>query len=223
MIKALELHIWKFDLVLDSGMRELLNEGEMARATRFLRQLDRDRFISAHAQLRMLLGRYLDLSPKEILFGSGIHGKPCLQSSPGQPDIKFNLSHSGPSAIVAVSGGVETGVDIEETERDVDLIQVARRYFAPEESMFLESLPHSERLEAFYGLWTNKEAIVKALGEGVFSMESASVNELLRRASSHPESCGPPTLLALQPGDGLMAAAAALGPVEKIEISHFIL
>jgi 4'-phosphopantetheinyl transferase len=44
---------------------------------------------------------------------------------------------------------------------------IAERFFSRGEVAVLRSLPEHEQLDAFYRCWTRKEAVVKAIGEGL--------------------------------------------------------
>ncbi|EQD33870.1 4'-phosphopantetheinyl transferase [mine drainage metagenome] len=44
---------------------------------------------------------------------------------------------------------------------------LAQRHFTAAETDILHSLPEAERLQAFYALWTAKEAVLKAAGVGI--------------------------------------------------------
>lgn len=94
-------------------------------------------------------------------FALGEEGKPYLAD---RPDVHFSLSHSGELALCALSGAA-IGCDVE-TPRRVDLA-LAERFFHPEESALLFSLPEREQEAAFLRLWTLKESYVKALGLGL--------------------------------------------------------
>ena len=97
--------------------------------------------------------------PLEVAIAQG--GKPYLAK---EPDIHFNLSHSGEWAVCAISSS-PVGVDIQhcdEGRRDV-----ASRFFHREEIRYLDSLPQFRRDEGFYRLWTLKESFVKATGRGL--------------------------------------------------------
>ncbi|HEY6729935.1 MAG TPA: hypothetical protein VI039_02805 [Solirubrobacterales bacterium] len=61
--------------------------------------------------LRRVLAVYLGEEPARIQLEKGEHGKPRLAGN--EPPLKFNLSHSGDLALVAVSGANEMGVDVE--------------------------------------------------------------------------------------------------------------
>lgn len=111
----------------------------------------------------LLLDRLLEDAglPPAGDFQFGKEGKPYLS---GQPEVHFSLSHSGELALCALSA-FEIGCDVE-TPRRVDLA-LAERFFHPEESALLFSLPQREREAAFLRLWTLKESYVKAIGLGL--------------------------------------------------------
>ena len=111
----------------------------------------------------LLLDRLLEdegLSPAGD-FALGKEGKPYL---PERPDVHFSLSHSGELALCALSAS-EIGCDVE-TPRRCELA-LAERFFHPEESALLFSLPEGEQEAAFLRLWTLKESYLKAIGLGL--------------------------------------------------------
>lgn len=76
-----------------------------------------------------------------------------------------SVSHADGLAAIALATA-PCGVDIERP-RPADTAAVARRYFAAAERDWLAALPAAARQEAFFQLWTLKEAAVKALGAGL--------------------------------------------------------
>ena len=79
----------------------------------------------------------------------------------------FNLSFSDDVGVIAISCNREIGIDIERHRSDIDIQQIAKRYFSPIEFTQLKSYGDYESIELFYRLWTCKEAIIKALGIGL--------------------------------------------------------
>ena len=111
----------------------------------------------------MLLGRYLAVAPRDIVFTYGEHGKPQL---PGAR-LWFNLAHSGPEALFAFSSSAEVGIDVEIADQDRTSLRVADRFFSPREVQTLRSLPEPLQPRAFLVCWTRKEAFIKARGDGL--------------------------------------------------------
>ena len=143
----------------------LLDDEERARAQRFVRPPDRRRFVLAHAALRLLLARCLELRPALVRYENAVHGKPRL--APGLPSLEFNLSHSGGLALIAVARDRAVGVDVEQVREITDAQSIAETHFSAAERALLRSLPPAERRDAFFRCWTRKEAVIKAIGEGL--------------------------------------------------------
>lgn len=199
----------------------LLDAGETARADRFLRGEDRARFIASHAALRHVLARALSTDPATVAFRAEITGRPALAMPSGQLD--FNLSHSGDRALIGLVRGARIGVDVEIRRPLPDALRIARSHFAPDETRALAALPPEAREEAFFGLWTRKEAVVKALGAGLSLPLSAfcvtvppSPPRLLSGASG-PEGW---TLAEVEAGPGAAATVAVTAPNTTLLAEH---
>ena len=83
-------------------------------------------------------------------------------------DQAYNLSHSGDYVLCSLSTEREAkvGCDVE-TVKEARL-QVARRFFLPSETAWIEGKPsEGERAEAFYRLWVLKESFMKAVRKGM--------------------------------------------------------
>lgn len=162
--------VWRIalDAARPPGADELaiLSEVERARAARFMRDTDRNRWLRAHVATRRILGEALDVEPKAVEFGAGKSGKPFV-SSPGDSGLEINLSDSGDLALLALSRVGPVGVDVEHVRPLTDMEAIAESHFAVEERAALLALPEAERLDGFYRLWTRKEAYIKALGKGL--------------------------------------------------------
>jgi 4'-phosphopantetheinyl transferase len=138
---------------------------EAARAERFVFGVHRRRFTAARAVLRGLLGRQLRTAPPALRFAYGENGKPRL-AEPGHA-LHFNVSHSQDQALIALASDRELGVDVEAVRASVDHAAIARRFFAPGELEALLAVPEPARGEAFFDVWTRKEAYLKLHGGGL--------------------------------------------------------
>ena len=76
----------------------------------------------------------------------------------------FNISHSRNYVVLSFSKDHEIGVDIEYINRDIDHISLGS-FFTKDEQIYLQKAMNPVR--AFYNLWTKKEAVLKATGEGL--------------------------------------------------------
>ena len=139
---------------------------ERARAARFVFDRDRTRFVNARAGLRAVLGICLGVEPASVGLSYEPRGKPILEVA--HPPLRFNLSHSGDRALVAVALGREVGIDIE-LIRWIDHAGLARAFFSPGERAALERGSENERHAAFYRCWVAKESYLKARGDGLTS------------------------------------------------------
>lgn len=143
-----------------------LSDDERARAARLVHDAVRNRWLHGHVATRRILARALGVAPARIAFGAGEAGKPFV-ATPAGTGIEFSYSDSGELALVAVAHGVPVGVDVERMRDQPTLLQVAERMFAREEVAALTALPDASRLDAFYRIWTRKEAYLKAIGAGL--------------------------------------------------------
>jgi 4'-phosphopantetheinyl transferase len=144
-----------------------LSTDEQERARRFCFEKDRNHFIVARGVLRYLSGVFLETTPNKIRFKCGEHGKPSLSNEFSSTNLKFNVSHSGGSALFAFSRGRELGVDIERIQPKSATEEIWKLHFSLAEIEMLRSLPGSIRVDAFFDCWTRKEAYIKAIGEGL--------------------------------------------------------
>jgi 4'-phosphopantetheinyl transferase len=135
-------------------LAEHLDAGERERAQRLA---DRQRWIVARAALRIVLAGELGVAPAEVAFALGEHGKPELPGSA----LRFNLSHSGDRALIALASGVEVGVDVERTARRSRAVE--RSLTTGERAAMRGPDRHVELLQ----IWCRKEALAKAMGGGL--------------------------------------------------------
>ena len=81
---------------------DVLSADERARASRFVFERDRIRYVAARSFLRHIVAACIGGDPVDLSFSYGPHGRPRLSASHGLvPD--FNLSHTGDLAMLAVS------------------------------------------------------------------------------------------------------------------------
>lgn len=149
----------------DAGL-DLLDESETARWRRFHRPETRRLFAAAHALLRTALSRYAAVDPRDWRFTAGEHGRPDL-AGPVETGLSFNLTHTSGLAACAIARGVSVGIDAERAARSLDLDGMARVAFADSERAQMQAAPPERRGDVFFGIWTLKEAYIKARGLGL--------------------------------------------------------
>ena len=212
-----DVHVWRASLDCDapvlSRLETTLSSDETARANRFVYATDRNHFVAARGILRELLGAYLMISPAELKFRYGNHGKPALDANASDSVLQFNLSHSGGLAIYGFSLGRRLGVDVERIRPQLAGEDIARRYFAAREVAELQALPMHQRPEGFFLCWTRKEAYVKAHGAGLsLPLDSFTVSLTPGRAAQlQADDSDQWSLRALEPASGFVGAMVAEG------------
>ena len=211
-----EVHIWQTRAGRPEDVQaafELLDGAERARALRYRLRRAHDLFVTARALLRQALGHHLGISSAAVALRYGKHGKPELAE---ESDFRFNLSHSGDTAVLAVSRGREVGIDVEDTSREVDALGLARRFFSRAEAAWVLSHPSELFQAAFFTCWTGKEAYLKARGDGLlFPLDAFEVlpegDRLNLKVYGDSKETRRWSMQILELGAGLSAAVAVEG------------
>lgn len=166
-----EIHVWAAPLSVGRNILEgyaaTLSPDEKARAERFRFEKHRDRFIAGRGMVREILGRYLQSQPAALRFDYLMNGKPALAGKFASGGIHFNLSHSEDLALVAVTRIGIVGVDVECVREIKEVDDLVARFFSRRENELFQKVPSPEKPVAFFNLWTRKEALLKATGEGI--------------------------------------------------------
>ena len=85
----------------------------------------------------------------------------------GEAMPRFNISHSGPVALIALSATQAVGVDVEVPHRQIDEVALAARVLGEAEARRLSALTGQARTREFMRAWVAHEATVKCLGGGL--------------------------------------------------------
>ena len=131
--------------------------------------------------LRLLLGAYLGCPGHAVRLGRSASGKPVLESPAAEAAPGFSLSHSRRWTAIVI-GPEPLGLDIEEVDRPLRAVELARRWFSTAEFESLERAPERERNDRFLRFWTTREAMIKALGDTV----GRAMREIELDASARP-------------------------------------
>jgi|SRR5215218_662190 len=140
----------------------LLDPSEVARAQQWMHPRGKDRFVTARAAARVVLGRLLGVAPQDIPIRVAKYGKPELPHG----TTGFNVSHTEGLILVAVREAGSVGVDVETLQRRKPQPSIWRRTLTPAETQALEALPAAGQWTRFLQLWSRKEAYAKGLGLG---------------------------------------------------------
>jgi len=223
-----------------------LSPSEQARAARLRRVEDRRRHVVARTVLKGLLAERLGGKASDVRLETGAHGKPMLAAdgyddqptrdaqrisasmqrapSSGSDSNRlvqavragphFNLSHSGNLALIALAP-VPVGVDLER-DTPADAQALAQAWLTPAEQARLACGD-----DDFLGLWTAREAVLKAMGTGLSGEpdfdQYACVRLDLGMAQTEPGT--PPIPPSLSHGyRAALAVAGAALPVQLISI-----
>lgn len=225
------IEIWqiRLDIAEDRlpGLSELLCEEERARVNRFTSERKAREFIITRASLRRILGDITGTDPQKLSFSYEAHGRPVLDGQDETGRICFNVTHSHLISLIAVTLDRQLGVDIEKIRDDVDHRNLARRYFSPAEYQALQRYQTELQLQAFFATWTRKEAIVKALGDGIaFGLKEFDVSvepdhpPYLLATHWDPEEAPAWSLLNIDTDPGYVATLATRGSRPRIHYRH---
>jgi 4'-phosphopantetheinyl transferase len=154
--------VWLADLsCYRDELTTLLDQLERNRLTRYQMASDRQRSTVAAALLRQVAGRRLGVAAGQLRIDRSCpecdqpHGKPTVRDA---ADLHVSVSHSAELVAVAVTEAAPIGVDVE---------FMAERDYTGLARGFLGAGEHVDGADSFYRLWTRKEALVKATGDGL--------------------------------------------------------
>ncbi|MCR3758495.1 4'-phosphopantetheinyl transferase superfamily protein [Clostridium felsineum] len=161
----------KFEYFLD-----FISEKEKEKILKYTRYEDSLRSL----QGELILKNILSLDKVQLKYNKW--GKPELTNDSG---IHFNISHSSEWVAVGISSK-PIGVDIQKVDK-IDL-SIAKSCFSKNENEYILSLPSNERKDAFFKLWTLKEAFIKAKGMGLYMpLDSFTIEILNHKPTLHSD------------------------------------
>jgi len=227
-----EIHVWTVRLVDDhnatADLLRFLGQKERSQAARFSFERDRAHFIQAHAIVRQILANYYDADAATLTFARNRHGKPYLFPRANGPNLQFSISHSGNCCMLAVRLDHSIGIDVEKVRDLPQAMNIAQSYFTPGETRVLAALQGVPQRDAFFALWTHKEATVKGLG--------ISLAANLGRLEFQLDPVRSPRLIAwdgdqslaqrwsirrLDPSPGYVAAVASVHPIRSLTLQNW--
>jgi 4'-phosphopantetheinyl transferase len=227
-----EIHVWTARLVDDqevaAALLPLLSREERTRAAQFSFERDRVRFIQAHGRVRQILSKYSETEAATLAFARHPDGKPHLVPKGNCPALQFSVSHSSDCCMLAVRVDHPIGIDVEKMRELPQAIDIARYCFTPAESRALAALQETLRRDAFFALWTHKEATVKGLGLslaanlGRVEFDFDPVGGLRLVAWDGDQSLAQRwSVLSLNPAPGYVAAVASVHPIRSLALRNW--
>lgn len=209
----LECHRIDLDTPLPDTALRWLSAEEEARALRFRFEHLRHRYRVSRVALRSLLAERLSLSPTHVRFITSPKGKPALHPDHAST-LQFNLSHSEASGWIVIATQ-PVGIDVEQRHRPMpEREALLPRVSTPAELQQLHRLAAPWQGPAFFLIWTRKEALLKAWGDGIQGFGS------LRRLDTRlPELSGTEAFLdALPPIARSDTGASQIVPVARLPL-----
>ena len=172
-----KVHIVHVDLCenqrLDSCAIDWLSTEERARSERFKVASARRAYVRCRAALRANLCERANCRNETLHFTASERGKLSALCN-GEPlEHQFNLSHSKSHGLLAFAQEGQLGVDVEDWDPRRNIDGAIRRVFSETEQAALRAADPEHRRKLFFRLWTIKEALIKATGEG-FRRETAA-------------------------------------------------
>ncbi len=218
---VVEVH-WAYPVSLEHSVG-LLDPVEQERLDTLYRPRDRDRYLTAHALMRLVLAQRTGIEPALQRFTrtcricGGPHGKPKLVPAGEWQDVTIphvSLSYAGNRVLVALSDADELGVDVERWAATAFPGFSALALTEPEAAELL-TFRSEDRTAAKTVWWVRKEAALKATGHGL-RVDTASLrvtppDQPPRLVEWNDSEVAAPTLsMADLPVEGQYAAAVAV-------------
>jgi len=139
----------------------VLSVDEQRRVDSYHHEHDRSRFIISRIALRMLLAKQIGIKAADITFDEGESKKPYVSNAISTP-VCYNVSHSGDLIVIAIAS-TPVGIDIEHIKQGFDIAGIVTSCFSVVEQKYVAQ----SGILSFYTLWTRKEALLKATGNGI--------------------------------------------------------
>ncbi|WP_155931750.1 4'-phosphopantetheinyl transferase superfamily protein [Methylopila sp. 73B] len=196
-----------------------MDDGERRRAEALRAPGSRRLHALARALVRMTLSSYCDVAPDRWSFAPGPGGKPRIAGPHDLRSLRFNLSHTDGLLALAVSRDCDVGVDVERLDPLADFEGLAEVAFAPCERDAVRAAATEQRAARFFRLWTAKEALLKAQGLGLGTVDPRAIifdAEASPPRLARPGGAGPWSFRALRPTAAHVATLAV--PAASVEL-----
>jgi 4'-phosphopantetheinyl transferase len=205
----------QFDVWLAKGNPDsnLLSPEEVGRLHAISSQNARETYLLSSCAIRRIVKYYTNNTDflGQVVTHPG--GKPFFINI---PDLHFSLSHTGNNVALVFSRS-PVGFDMEKSERRIDFLALAKRFFtATEVAAIVEA--GNDAGPFFLELWTAKEAILKLEGTGI----SGGLDRARILSESEGHLDGRSVYLHRFEWPGLIAKMAAFEKPEEVRVRELI-
>jgi 4'-phosphopantetheinyl transferase len=212
--------LWARPRPLAACPLHLLHPAERERLPTLRREPDRERFATGRLLARAAIGQRTATAPADVLIDATCPRCGRQHGRPTTPGAELSISHSGNLVAVALTRATPVGIDVESGDSlgAGDGSALWPQVLGATEADAIAALPPGRRRDALLAVWTRKEALLKASGDGLaIEMSTLEVSApgrppaLLKGARGLPA----PTEVTLRDfvvGDGYHAALAVFAP-----------
>jgi phosphopantetheinyl transferase len=144
----------------------VLHEEERKRSAAYCFDHLRRDFIIGRVLLRTLLGHFMKIHPKNIVFSYGKYGKPHVLNKTGQPGLFFSVSNTTGMLVIALTADETVGVDMEQFDKANVERGLLEHSLSPLELACCDKT-EGQGSKPFFHYWCRKEAYLKAIGSGL--------------------------------------------------------
>jgi 4'-phosphopantetheinyl transferase len=208
------------------SLLSLLSPAERRRADSFTFERDARRFVVSHAVLRTLLSHITGIPAPQLAFRTKARLKPVLEASLSRP-LHFSLSRSEELVLIGFASRT-LGVDIEWMAKTVDTEAVGDFTLSDREREAFRRLDPGDRQKGFLQCWIQKEAYLKAIGQGLH-VSPATVEVCfapgeragLKSIAGNSPAAARWFVDIVTPREGYMGAVAIRGSPWRVEMTAF--
>ncbi|MBI5384215.1 MAG: hypothetical protein HZA90_05955 [Verrucomicrobia bacterium] len=186
------IHLWCCDLddprIVSFCDEAVLSEDERGIAARPCSPRQHALYVRRRSLRRVLLGRFLNLAPKDLKLARGDLGEPS-EELVSAVRCHYSDSSSQNVFVLGATEGAALGVDATPAMPEWDWTAVAEFMVGPEHLRELDRFPEAERQAVFLRFCSLREAVAKAFGHGIAEAAQEPVpDESLWEAMIRPPS-----------------------------------
>ena len=145
-------------------LKNFTDSDDILKSERLFLEEDRKTYLYCHSIVKLILSERLNIGHERISIIYNNNGKPGLEGDP----LFFNISHTREAFAFVISKDLRIGIDIEKSNRVIDINVIIKRFFSAQEIKYILESP-CDSAGRFLLLWTRKEALLKAIGTGIIS------------------------------------------------------